>query len=49
MAPLRGGKKKRRVENQDEDSKSLASGSSSQEGFAEWWDVLSNKIKGNDS
>ncbi|XP_047967837.1 protein ALP1-like [Salvia hispanica] len=49
MAPLRGGKKKRRVENQDEDSKSLASGSSSQEGFAEWWDVLSNKIKGNPS
>lgn len=45
MAPLRG-RKKRRVENQDED-KSLVSGSSSQEGFAEWWDALSKKIAGN--
>lgn len=44
MAPLRG-RKKRKVENQDED-KSLVSGSS-QEGFAEWWDVLSKKIAGN--
>lgn len=47
MAPLRG-RKKRRVENQDED-KSLVSGSSSQEGFAEWWDALSKKIAGSPS
>lgn len=45
MAPLRG-RKKRRVEGQDEDG-FLVSGSSSQEGFAEWWDVLSKKIMGN--
>ncbi|KAH6765628.1 PIF / Ping-Pong family of plant transposase [Perilla frutescens var. hirtella] len=47
MAPLRG-RKKRKVENQDED-KSLVSGSSSQEDFAEWWGVLSKKITGNPS
>ncbi|XP_057772258.1 protein ALP1-like [Salvia miltiorrhiza] len=49
MAPLRG-RKKRRVENQDEDNKSLASsGSSSREGFGEWWDILCKKIAGNPS
>ncbi|KAG8371428.1 hypothetical protein BUALT_Bualt13G0086600 [Buddleja alternifolia] len=47
MGPVRGNKKKRKVENKAEE-KSLVSGSS-EEGSVDWWDVLSRKITGDPS
>ncbi|XP_022849084.1 protein ALP1-like [Olea europaea var. sylvestris] len=47
MAPLRGNKKKRKVEKKDEEN-SLVSGSS-EEGSVNWWNDLSKKIAGEPS
>ncbi|KAL8525610.1 hypothetical protein ACS0TY_015019 [Phlomoides rotata] len=47
MAPLRGNKRKRKVENNDEE-KFLISGSPG-DGFGEWWDVLTKKTAGEPS
>ncbi|CAA2987726.1 ALP1-like [Olea europaea subsp. europaea] len=47
MAPLRGNKKKRKVENKDEEN-SLVSGSS-EESSANWWNAFSKKIAGSPS
>lgn len=45
MGPVKGMKKKKKVEKKGEDY-SLVSGSS-QEDSAKWWDVFSKKIAGN--
>lgn len=45
MGPVRGNKKKRKIEKKAEEN-SLVSGSS-EEGSTEWWDVLSKTIAGN--
>lgn len=45
MGPVRGNKKKRKIEKKAEEN-SLVSGSS-EEGCAEWWDVLSKTVAGN--
>lgn len=42
MGPVRGQKRKRKVEKKPEEN-ALASGST-REGSADWWDVLPNKI-----
>ncbi|CAI9770544.1 unnamed protein product [Fraxinus pennsylvanica] len=47
MAPLRGNKKKRKVENKDEEN-SLVSGSS-EDGSSSWWNAFSKKISGSPS
>ncbi|KAH6822029.1 PIF / Ping-Pong family of plant transposase [Perilla frutescens var. hirtella] len=47
MGPLRGNKKKRKMEKKPEEN-SLVSGSS-EEGSTEWWDVLSKTIAGSPS
>ncbi|KAI3450435.1 hypothetical protein Pfo_007100 [Paulownia fortunei] len=47
MGPVRGNKKKRKVEKKAEEN-SLVSGSS-EEGSTDWWDVLSKIIAGNPS
>lgn len=45
MGPLRGNKKKRKIEKKPEEN-SLVSGSS-EEGSNEWWDAFSKTIAGN--
>ncbi|XP_051134202.1 protein ALP1-like [Andrographis paniculata] len=47
MGPIRGNKKKRKVDTKSEEN-SLVSGSS-EEGSSDWWDALSKTISGNPS
>ncbi|XP_019177357.1 PREDICTED: putative nuclease HARBI1 [Ipomoea nil] len=46
MAPVRGSKKKRKVEKKGEQQEGVASGAS-EDGSADWWAVLSKRVAGN--